>query len=358
MRVLLLGSTGVIGRRVAAELARTEEVTDLIVGGRNYETLRRSTSLLGENTRAALLDLEDDALLGTACVQADVVVNCCGPAHLTELPAASAAIEAGVAYVSLGNDYAAAGAVAELDERARSTGATVVSGCGLSPGITTLLAALAREELDDVTETEISIAHSYRDLPTETQTSHLLHTLEAPGATINDYELEVDRSGDSPHLNYFPEPVGWVETVGCSHPELHNLKSQGLRSLTVGFGLTEKAAMDALRSLALTPMTSTRVAQRVLNLALALPPRGPRWSAARVDVVGHRDGHTATVSLGVVDHLINLASSPMILATLKLGKGQRSPGVRSPAEAFDHRDFLAQLGGRGTRIARLEPLAL
>jgi saccharopine dehydrogenase-like NADP-dependent oxidoreductase len=358
MRVLLLGSTGIIGRRVAAEFARTEEVTDLIVGGRNYETLRRSTSLLGENTRAALLDVEDDALLGTACVQADVVVNCCGPAHLTEVPAATAAIEAGVAYVSLGNDYAASGAVAELDERARSTGATVVSGCGLSPGITTLLAALAREELDDVTETEISLAHSYRDLPTETQTSHLLHTLEAPGATINDYELEVDRSGDSPHLIYFPEPVGWVETVGCSHPELHNLKSQGLRSMTVGFGLTEKAAMDALRSLALTPLTSTRVAQRVLNLALALPPRGPRWSAARVDVVGHRDGHPATVSLGVVDHLINLASSPMILATLKLGKGQRSPGVRSPAEAFDHRDFLAQLGGRGTRIARLEPLAL
>ena len=358
MRVLLLGGTGIVGRRVAAELARRDEVNDLIIGGRNYETLHRSTSLLGEKARAALLDLEDDALLGTACVQADVVVNCCGPSHLTELPAASAAIEAGVAYVSLGNDYAAAGAVAELDERARSTGSTVVTGCGLSPGITTLLTALAQEEFDDVTETEISLAHSYRDLPTEAHTAHLLHMLGAPGASISDYELEVDRSGDSPHRVYFPEPVGWVETVGCSHPELHNLRSQGLRSLSVGLGLTEKGAMDALRALTRIPLATTNVAQRTLNVALALPPRGPRWSAARVDVVGHSGGHTATVSLGVVDHLMNLASSPMILATLKLGQGQRSPGVMSPAEAFDPRDFLAQLGGRGTRVARLEAVAL
>lgn len=354
MRVLLLGGTGIVGRRVAAELARSEAVTDLVVGGRNYENLHRLTSLLGDKARAALLNLEDEIVLGAACIQSDVVVNCCGPAHLTELPAASAAIEAGVAYVSLGNDYAAAGAVADLDERARASGSIAVLGCGLSPGITTLLAALAREELDDVTETEISLANSYRDLPTPAHTAHLLHTLGAPGASINDGELGIDRAGGPPHLVYFPEPVGWVETVGCGHPEVHNLKSQGLRSMSVRLGLTERGAMDALRALAQTPMTSASVAQRTLNLALALPPRGPRWSAARVDVVGHRDGRTATVSLGVVDHLINLAASPLTLAALELGGGQHSPGVRSPAEAFDPRDFLARLGGRGTRVARLE----
>ena len=35
MRVLLLGGTGIVGRRVAAELTRNKEVTDLILGGRN-----------------------------------------------------------------------------------------------------------------------------------------------------------------------------------------------------------------------------------------------------------------------------------------------------------------------------------
>lgn len=358
MRVLLLGSTGIVGRRVAVELARNKDVNDLIIAGRNYERLHRSASLLGAKARVALMDLEDDVVLDAACVQADVVVNCCGPAHLTELPAAGAAIEAGVAYVSLGDDYAAAGAVADLDEKARATASTAVVGCGLSPGITTLLAAFARAELDDITEIEISLAHSYRDLPTPAHTAHLLHTLGAPGASINDHELSVDLAGGSPHLVYFPEPVGWVETVACGHPEIHNLKSLGLQSLRVRLGLTERGAMDALRALAQTPLTSTSVAQRTLNLALALPPRGPRWSAARVDVVGNRGGRTATVSVGVVDHLINMAASSLTLAALELGTRRHPAGVKSPAEAFDPHDFLARLGGRGTRVARLEPVPL
>jgi len=356
MRVLLLGSTGVVGRRVAAELTRSGKVSDLILGGRNYEVLRRATSLLGDKARAALLDIEDDAVLGSACIQADVIVNCAGPAHLTELPAASAAIQAGVAYVSAGNDYAAAGAVADLDERARATGSTAVSGCALSPGITTLLAALALEELDDVTEVEISVAHSYRDLPTPAHTAHLLHTLRSPEAYISDHELSVDRSGGAPHLVYFPEPVGWVELVGCSQPEIHNQREQALESMNVRLGLTEKVAMDALRALSQTPATSTSLAARALGVAVALPPRGPRWSAARVDVVGHRGGHTATAAFGVVDHLINLAASPLTLAALELGSGRRVPGVVSPAQAFDPRSFLAALAGRGTRVARLEPV--
>jgi hypothetical protein len=358
MRVLLLGGTGIVGRRVAAELTRNKEVTDLILGGRNYETLHRSTSLLGDKARAALLELEDDVVLSAACVQADVVVNCCGPAHLTELPAAGAAIEAGVAYVSLGDDYAAAGGVANLAERAHATGSTAVVGCGLSPGITTLLAAFARDELDGITEIEISMAHSYRDLPSPAHTAHLLHMLGAPGASISDHKLTVDTAGGSPHLVYFPEPVGWVETVDCGHAEIHNLKSLGLQSMSVRLGLTERGAMDALRALSRTPLTSTSVAQRTLNAALVLPPRGPRWSAARVDVVGHRGGRTATVSLGVVDHLVNMAASSMSLAALELGRRRHSTGVKSPAEAFDSRDFLARLGGRGTRVARLEPVPL
>jgi saccharopine dehydrogenase-like NADP-dependent oxidoreductase len=358
MRVLVLGATGIVGRRVAAELARSDEVTDLIIGGRDHERLHRAASLLGDKARAALVDLEDAALLEPACAQADVVVNCCGPAHLTELVAAGAAVEAGVAYVSLANDYAAAGSVAQLDQQARASGARVVSGCALAPGITTLLVALAHEELDDVEETEISVAYSYRDLPTPAHTAHLIHTLSTPVATISDRELIVDRTNGSPHLVYFPEPVGWVETVTCAHPEVHNLKARGLPSLRVRMGLTERAAMDALRALSLARRPSIAWTQRALGAAHAVPPKGPRWSAARVDVVGHRQGRTSTVSLGVVDHLINLAATPLLLAALKLGSEEHPPGVRSPSEAFDARDFLAALGGRGTRVARLEAVPL
>lgn len=356
MRVLVLGASGATGRRTAAELARFEEVSDLIVSGLDYEPLHRFASLFGDRVRPARVDAHSPAEVRAAASRADVVVNCSGPAHLTELSAVEGSIEAGVAYVSLCDDYAAATAVGELDGRARSTGAFVVPGCGLAPGITTMLVRLASDELDDVTEIEMSLAPSYGDLPTGAHTAHLMRALSSSKTEAGEVESRRDDPG-GPHLVYFPEPVGWVETVICAHADEHNLSTPGVRALTVRLGLTERAAMDALRALSSSPLGSFRLARSALGVAHALPPRGPQWSAARVDIVGHRDGRPATVSLGVVDHLINLATAPLTLAAIELGSGRvTGSGIVSPADAFDVRAFLAALGARGIGVARLEPV--
>jgi NAD(P)-dependent dehydrogenase (short-subunit alcohol dehydrogenase family) len=355
MRVLILGAAGRTGRRTAAELARREEVTDLIVTGLDYEPLHRFASLFGERVRPARVDAEDSDDVRAACSQADVVVNCAGPAYLTETAAVVGAIEAGAAYVSLCDDYAAAGAAIALDERARETGALVIPGCGLAPGLTTMLARLARAELDDVHEIELSLAPSFGDLPTEAHSAHLVHALSSPVPVLSEHEERIADSRGGPHLVYFPEPVGWVETVTCAHAEMHNLRSPDLGALTIRLGLTERAAMDALRALSSSPFSTLRSARRALAVAHALPPRGPQWSAARVDVVGSSDGRTATVSLGVVDHLINLATAPLTLAAVELGSGRvEGSGVKSADQVFDPREFLASLGGRGIGVARLE----
>jgi NAD(P)-dependent dehydrogenase (short-subunit alcohol dehydrogenase family) len=355
MRILVLGAAGRTGRRTAAELARHEEVTDLIVAGLDYEPLHRFASLFGERVRPARVDAEDADDVSAACSQAEVVINCAGPAHLTEIPAAKGAIEAGVPYVSLCDDYFAAGEVAALDERARSTGALVIPGCGLAPGITTMLAGLARDELDEIDEVELSLAPSFGDLPTDAHATHLVHALSSPVPVVSENEERIADSGGSPHLVYFPEPVGWVETVTCAHADMHNLRSPELRGLTVRLGLTERAAMDALRALSSGPFSSFRAARRALAVAQALPPRGPQWSAARLDVVGSSAGRTSTVSLGVVDHLINLATAPLTLAAIELGSGRvKGSGVKSADEVFDPGEFLAALGDRGISVARLE----
>ena len=357
-RVLVLGGSGATGRRAAAELTRSEEVSDLIVAGRSYEPVRRLASLFGDRVRPVVVDIEDEAGLAAACSATDVVVNCTGPAHLTELPCVRGAIEAGVRYVSLCDDQAAAGAIVGLDGRARETGALIVSGCGLSPGITTLLVHLAYDELDEVDEVEIGVAPSYADLVSEARAAHLVHLFAQPVSVISDHERALEPHSGGPNLTYLPEPVGWVETFACAHPELHQLASLRPAALTVRVGLTERPVMDAVRALSAGPLAfqSPKLAKSALSIALALPPRGPRWSAARVDVVGRKEGHATTISLGVVDHLINLATAPMVLAALGLGSGAvEGSGVKSLGEAFDARRFLAALANRGARVARLEP---
>lgn len=358
MRVLVLGGTGATGRRTAAELARSNEVTELLVGGRDPEVLERLTSLLGDKVHPATIDTVDRDALIAACRRVDVVVSCAGPAHETEAAAAGAAVEAGVSYVSLCDDYDASATVAALDRRAHEADVVVIPGCGLSPGITTMLAQLAQHELDDTEEILISLAISYGDLPTPAHTSHLIHAMSSPVVVARDRKPARQEPGTSPQLIYFPEPVGWVETVAWAHPEVLNYDAARLGALSVRCGLTERAAMDALRAARSSPLSSTPFIRRTLDVARALPPRGPQWSAARVDVVGTREGRTVTVSLGVVDHLVNLASVPLALAALGLGGGSLEPGVKSPAEAFAAGSFLAALGRRGTRVARLEPVPI
>jgi hypothetical protein len=72
-------------------------------------------------------------------------------------------------------------------------------------------------------------------------------------------------------------------------------------------------------------------------------------------VHGTRGGTATTVSLGIVDHLVNLAATTIALAAVELGSGNhKKAGVRGPEEVFDTREMLERLSARGIRIARLE----
>jgi hypothetical protein len=62
------------------------------------------------------------------------------------------------------------------------------------------------------------------------------------------------------------------------------------------------------------------------------------------------------VSLGVADHLSNLAATTIARAAVHLGSGRfGAPGVHPLDEVLEPRTFLRELAARGVRPARLEP---
>jgi lysine 6-dehydrogenase len=311
-------------------------------------------------------DLRGDASHLAAYRDVDVVVSCAGPHYETELPAARAAVEAGVSYVSLCDEHAALRQVQSLDEQARRAGITIVSGCGLSPGITNLLIAHGAAEMDTVEAIDIALARSSAESTGDATARHLLYELSHEAPVIRDRQNGVERSGSSPKLVYFPDPVGWVETYRCGHPEVVTLPDRypGLDSLQFRLGLAEKITMDTARAFTATPLAQSERARRLFVTLTKparpfidrLPPRGPSWTAARVDIKGTRDGNQTTTSLAVVDKLLNFASVPLTLAALRLGAGEVSgPGVLSPEDAFDVPGFLRALTKRGIGVAVLEP---
>ena len=368
MRALILGASGAIGRTVAAELARSTEVERLWLGGRNEARLAWLLDVLaGDPSRisALALDLHDHALRDRHFreLAPDLVISCVGPAGQLELPCARAAMEVGASWLSSSNDYGAAEAVTSLDAEAMAAGVTVVSGCGLSPGLTNLLVALAALEVDEVEEIEIATARSAHDAAGQASLAQLLIGLSGPAPSIADGRRTSEVGPKASHLVYFPEPVGWVETFAGANPEITTLITRwpGLRLLRWRVGFAEKPAMDALRLIAGGPWASRLAAwgpvgSGVLQGALGVwRNAGSAWSAARVDVRGQADDRPRSVSLGVVDHLVNLTALPLVAAAVELAAHQTEPGVRAPEQAFDPKTLLARIGRRGVRVARLEP---
>ncbi|MDQ4026514.1 MAG: saccharopine dehydrogenase NADP-binding domain-containing protein, partial [Actinomycetota bacterium] len=111
MRALLLGATGIVGRRVAGELARSDDVEGLAIAGRNAAGAGRLATLLeasGATVEAHAFDAADVGALKSIARRHDVIVSCAGPTHDLEGHIVRAAVEAETPYVSLCNDHGAA----------------------------------------------------------------------------------------------------------------------------------------------------------------------------------------------------------------------------------------------------------
>jgi saccharopine dehydrogenase-like NADP-dependent oxidoreductase len=367
--ILVLGATGAIGRRVAAELARAPEVERVVVAGRRRAALDDVHAFLGGPKGKAdpvLLRSPDALELVGLFERVDAVASCVGPAGQPELQFVEAALGARVPYASLCDDARVTRTALELGTTARRDGATIILGCGLRPGLSNLLFELAASEMDSVESAAIAIAGSVASDDGPASRLHDLKCLEEDVAVLSEGRLEVNPAGSSPHLVFFPEPVGWVETFPCAHREVFTLRRPHptLQSLEWRFGLIERPAMDALRAAAALGLGRSdgrrrkwlRVSASVRPLLETFASGRGGWSSARVDVWGTREGRRVETSVAVVDHLSNLAAVPLAHVAIELAmKRVDKPGIWAPDEALDPSVVLGHLARRGVRIARLQP---
>lgn len=361
MKFLLLGATGHIGRRTAAELLRHTEVELLTLAGRDPQALERMADRMRGRAeiRVAALDITGGALTLHAR-EHDRVVSCAGPGYQLEEICVDAAIEGGADYLSLNDDVGAAQAVRNRHHRAVDKGVTIVSGCGAAPGLSDLMVALAASELDQIQEVEISVAASSADSGGEASDLHFIAMLDRAARD----GVEQAEGGRAPLLVYFPDPVGWIETFPCGHPEQLSVAENHpqLDAFRFRIGLAEKAVMDVVRAGVAARLTAGELRRRlwlstarpIRPLLEKLSPKAAPWTALRVDVRGRSGGRSKTVSYAVVDHLVNLASIALAQAAVELPLGDPF-GVVGAGQVFDARTFLRKVAARGLTFARLEP---
>ena len=141
MKIALLGAMGFVGQAAARELAARPEVRELILVDYDVRQAKKLAKALSPKCRYAMADagrpLELERLLGGL----DAVANAVGPCAEYEKGILLTCAAAGAAAVSVGDGPLPDSDRKEIHEAFRRAGVPAVSGCGLLPGWTEILAA-------------------------------------------------------------------------------------------------------------------------------------------------------------------------------------------------------------------------
>jgi lysine 6-dehydrogenase len=361
MEIIVLGGAGDMASRAARELAAEPDVTMVTVADYDRSAAESLASELGAKGSAVWVDANDHEALVDAIQGHDAAASGIGPFYRYEEVVARAAIEAGVPYVSLCDDYDAARAVLKLDDAAKAAGVTVLTGLGWTPGLSNVLARKGTEQFDLVDEINVSWGSSASDSEGYAVILHTLHIFTGLVPSFQKGRLVDVPAGSGRETVLFPPPVGRVTCYHLGHPEPVTLPRflTGVRTVTLKGGLSEQPLNDLAIWLARLRLTDTPAKKDILGqiIKATLPflsklgEAEEPCSAVRVDVGGWVDRTYRQVSYGAADHMPELTGLPLAIGALMLARGQlHMPGVVAPEACIEPDPFLAELERRGVAV--------
>ena len=326
MTSVLLVGTGQVGVRAARQLVDTPGLDRVYLASRDRTRAAELSEPMGE--RASVLDVDARGPIRFPESLGAVAVAAAAPEAYRWV---RAAVAAGVPSAAVVDD-----GFGELEAAATDRGVPVVTGCGLGPGLTEVLARHAADAFDAVDEIHVArvgasgraCVDAVREIRRET-----------PGEW-RDGAWRTDRAF-GPELLWFPEPMGVRE---C----------QLVRSGIAACVATVPDVRHVTSRLG-SPPTVGRF-RRGLNR----DPKDQGWAAARVEVSGRRDGVAGALVYGVVDRTAIVAGVVLGVAAAALAGGVDAgiaappPGVRTLGEVTTPVPFLTELGRRGVSAAAFE----
>ncbi len=328
MTAVLLVGTGQVGTRAARQLVDTPGLGRLWVASRDGSRAAALVDALGD--RAAVHAVAGGHLPALPPDLAAVAVASPGPDADRWV---RAAVDAGVPVAT-----AVAADFGRLDDAARASGTPVVTGCGLGPGLTDVLARHAAADLDQVEA--VHVARVGAAGPACVEATRL-----ARRATPGEWrggEWRAD-PGFGPELLWFPEPIGARE---C------RLVHTGV----VACATAVPAAGHVTVRLGVPPTVGR------LRRGFGRDPKDRGWGAARVEVTGRRGPAAASVVYGVVDRTAVVTGVVLAVAALGLAGDHAlgltpTAGLHGLGAVTEPVPFLTELARRGVTAAAFEGAA-
>ena len=200
----MVGGYGVVGRRIAAHLAPWFPGR-VVVAGRDEQKAGALCRKLGEGSRPRRVDLNDRASIDSALEGIGTVMTCVAQQdrHLLRV-----SIERGLAYTDIAPELAFWQAAEELAMEARRTGARILLGAGLTPGISNLMACRLANALGRVEHIETAILLGLGDEYGPDSLSYVLGAVFERWTVVEDGHPREAAAFSEGRKIEFPAPLG------------------------------------------------------------------------------------------------------------------------------------------------------
>lgn len=379
MKIIVIGGAGIQALGTIYDLLENDEVTEVMVADILIEKAEERAKQIGDpRLTAKQINVLNEEETANVIKDFDVIINS-GPAFLCP-NVTRAALKAGVNYVDLGAWPKETAEQLELTEEFEANGITAVLGMGSGPGISNMMALAGVEQLDTVSDIDITIAmKDFTEYSSPLVTPYMLDTI------IDEYTLNpvIVKDGEITKIDplisrsvEFKEPIGLANPVYTIHPEpvtlYDSFKDQGCKNTTfsialpkefhekveflvqLGFGSKEPINMGGVE------VSPRQALLSVVNQLIQPKVDKDQYSVTRVDVTGEKNGRKEKVVVEVYvgsekkwnipAGALKTSVPPSIVAQM-LAKGQvKRKGVYPPEKCIETAAFFKELALRGMEV--------
>ena len=350
--ILIVGGYGVVGRRIAAELG-PDYPGRVVVAGRSRARADEAATAIGHGARGRSIDIAVSSSVAAALDGVAIIISCIDQPGRTLL---WAAIRRGLRYTDItphltelgrGSDYE------KIDTAARASGARLVLGTGIVPGISNVMVRALADALGGADEIETALLLNAADVSGPASFDYFLQEL-----TMS-FDIHIGGEDRPTHAFSVPRLVEFPPPVGVQLAYLFPFSDQVLYPRTMGVS-------TAVTRLSLEPAWLARVlamvaqsgASRIFAIerirhAIARRRRdrssdnGARF-ALRVDVRrGQNSRHATLFGRTQADAA---AAGAAGVARMLIEGDVRDPGAWMPEQIVDPGPFLSGLAARGLKV--------
>jgi short subunit dehydrogenase-like uncharacterized protein len=340
--ILVTGAYGLVGRELVRLLVEKTDAR-VIAAGRKAERLASlAADIEPGRMETQVLDVLDPSAARAACSRAGLVINGVGPYLESGEGVARAAIETETSYVDFASEQVHYQRLRGLAPSARERGLFLLTGAGLVPGLSAVLALRGAEQLPALDAVEIVYAQARMPAGDAGLGTLLTGVLEAGHSPVilRDGQQVPVRLGDDRRRMTLPEPIGTGDMIGFP----------SLEALTLAERLVPRSIAMYWLLAGIPPVLFTLI--RLLQ-----PHRRP-WAYHLLRRLSEatlaRDYERALAKGAPADALLRVslaAGSQRWRATLRLPEGGAAPTAYLPALAA--RRFLE---GRFEHVGLVTPV--